>query len=307
MRKHLVALVLVAGMLAMVSDRPAAGEDKGIVALQQSVSLLMSQLGDLQKSFNTQVGVIQGLVSANTDSVNKLSSGLDAIQRTLNGNQVVAAQQQTDIGKQFQAMSDSIAELQAHLGKMDTTLAQIHQMQQTIPSPSGQPGAGGDGGAAMTAPGGAQPAGGTGTDGPGTAPAPGGSGGSSPVQLYTTALTDFQNNSPNAQAELANFIRAYPNDPQVPDATYYLGTIFMQNAQYNEAIDDFSQLIERYPDNAKTPLAELNKGMSLASQGNKAEAISELRALIKNYPDTEARREADIELKKLTGTTGRGR
>ncbi|MGH9481655.1 MAG: hypothetical protein ACRD1L_06150, partial [Terriglobales bacterium] len=113
MRKQLAAFVLVAGMLAMVSDRPAAGEDKGIVALQQSVSLLMSQLADLQKSFNTQTGVIQGLVQANTDSVNKLSSGLDAIQRTLNGNQVVAAQQQTDIGKQFQSLSDAISELQA--------------------------------------------------------------------------------------------------------------------------------------------------------------------------------------------------
>lgn len=298
--KPCLALVLVAGLAYLSLPARAAAEDKGIIALQQSVSLLMSQVADLQKAFNSQVSVIQGLVTQNTDTVNKLSSTLDGIQRAISGNQVIAGQQQTDIGKQFQALADTLAAVQAHLQKMDETLQQVHQLQQTLPAPSmvpigatgGQtgdpnnPGMTGD----LTKPNGM----------PSTVPAAG-----SPSQLYQNALTDFQNNSPAAQGEFASFIRNYPNDPQIPDASYYLGSIFLQKQQYNEAIDRFDQVIEQYPDNAKAAPAELNKGIALAKSGNKTAAISELRALVKNHPGTEAARQGDLELKSLGA--GRGR
>ncbi|HVA62904.1 MAG TPA: tetratricopeptide repeat protein [Terriglobales bacterium] len=279
MRKNLVAIVLLAALGALSFSRPAAAEDKGIIALQQSVSLLMSQVADLQKTFNTSIGMMQGLVSQNTDTVNKLSAAIDGIQRSLNGNQVVSSQHQSDISKQFGSLAETISELQAHLAKMDETLKQIHQMQQTIPPPTAVS-VGGDAA--------------SGTSGLSGAPAA-----STSLQLYQAALIDFEKNSPAAQAELASFIRTYPNDPQVPDATYYLGSIFMQKGQYNEAIDRFSQVIEQYPDSPKAQQAELNKGISLSKQGNKAAAISELRALAKNYAGTEAARQADIVLRSL--------
>lgn len=280
MRKLAIAILASVLLLAVAQPRPAVAEDKGIIALQQSVSLLMSQVADLQKSMNTQLGMMQGLVTQNTDTVNKLSSAIDAIQHTLNGNALVSSQHQTDIGRQFQQLADTMAQLQAHLQQMDDTLKQIHQMQQTIPAPP------------AAAAGGADPNAAPGT-GAVTAP-------NAPAQIYQKALNDFTSGSSAAQSELAGFIRAYPNDPSVPDATYFLGTVFMQKGQYNEAINQFDQLIMMYPDNAKTPMAELNKGISLSKQGNRAAAISELRALAKNHPGTEAARQADIELKKLS-------
>lgn len=300
MRTKIPALALVAAFFCLIGTRPAAAEDKGIIALQQAVSLLMNQVADLQKSFNTQIGMIQGLVSQNTDTVNKLSSVIANIQQTLNGNQVLTNQQQNDAAKQIQALADTLADVQAHLKNMDTTLQQIHQLQQTIPAPSqaapvntaapgAAPGTTADMGAANA--GAATP-----TGAPPAAPAA-----NSPLQLYQTALTDFQSNNKSAQGELASFIRLYPNDPQVPDAMYYLGTIFLQNQQYNEAIDRFTQIIEQYPENAKAAPAELNKGIALAAIGERAAAIAELRALRKNYPGTEAARQADLELRKLAG------
>ncbi|MGH9486854.1 MAG: tetratricopeptide repeat protein [Terriglobales bacterium] len=301
MRKWGVGIVALAMLAMLAMPRQAAAEDKGILALQQSVSLLLSQLQDLQKSFNQQIGMIQGLVSQNTDTVNKLSSALTSIQHTLSGDQLIAAQHQTSISQQFQSVSDSISALQARLKEMDLTLQQVHQMQQTIPppavaatsaatNPSVAPGA-----APGAAPGSdAMPAnsGASGTANTASA-AP------SPMQLYQQALNDFQSGDPQAQVELASFIRNYPNDPQVPNATYFLGSVFMQKGQYNEAITQFNNLITYYPDNAKTPLAELNKGLSLLKQGQRDDAISEFRALSKNYPGTAAARQADDELHRL--------
>ncbi len=293
MRKRCIAAVLLAGLAVLgVAARPAAAEDKGIIQLQQTVSLLLNQIADLQKSFNTQIGMMQGLVTENTDTVNKLSSQLGAIQNALNGAQVIAAQRQSDFSKQFQALSDTLAALQAHLQKMDATLQQVHQMQQTIPAPSMAPAGFGSGSEATPGSGN--------TDSP-AAMAGGGANAAAPtaLQAYQGALSDFQNNKRAALGELAGFIRQYPNDPQIPDAMYYLGTMFMQRQQYSEAVDRFSQVIEQYPDNSKAPLAELNKGICLAKQGERTAAISELRALTKNYPGTEAARQADIELRSM--------
>jgi tol-pal system protein YbgF len=291
MRNRGIAIILLAGTTLLGwAARPAAAEDKGIIQLQQTVSLLLNQIADLQKSFNTQIGMIQGLVTENTDTVNKLASRISAIQDSLNGAQVIASQRQNDVSKQFQALSDTLAALEAHLKKMDTTLQQVHQLQQTIPAPSVAQPAG-----ALAAPGD-----GSGADaGAGAVPGAAPAGPPTALQSYQTALSDFQNNSPRALGELAGFIRQYPNDPQIPDATYYLGTMFMRRQQYSEAIDRFSSVIELYPDSAKAPMAELNKGISLAKLGQRAEAMSELRALRKNYPGTQAAREADIELRSM--------
>ncbi|MGH9519637.1 MAG: tetratricopeptide repeat protein [Terriglobales bacterium] len=300
MRTKILSAVLTVACFALLFSRPASATDKAIIALQQSVSLLMNQVADLQKSFNTQIGMMQGLVQQNTDTVNKLSSVLSTIQQSISGSQVIAGQQQSDIAKQFQALSDTIAEVQAHLVKMDTTLQQIHQLQQTIPAPSATATTGGAPGlpGGTGTPDGTNPA----TNGATSVPPPAPN---SPQQLYQNALSDFTAGNKAAQGELASFIRLYPNDPQVPDATYYLGSLFLQNQQYNEAIDRFTQVIEQYPENAKAPAAELNKGVALSKIGNRSAAIAEFRALRHNYPDTEAARSADIELKNLTG--GRGR
>jgi tol-pal system protein YbgF len=296
MCKRSIAVILLVGTAFLGwAARPAAAEDKGIIQLQQTVSLLLNQIADLQKSFNTQIGMIQGLVTENTDTVNKLATRIGAIQDSLNGAQVIASQRQSDISKQFQALSDTIATLQAHLQKMDTTLQQVHQMQQTIPPPTVAPAGNGMGGSDGATPAtnlGTGASGGAASDGPVAAP--------TALQAYQSALSDFQNNSPRALGELAGFIRQYPNDPQIPDATYYLGTIFMARQQYSEAIDRFSNVIELYPDSSKAPMAELNKGISLAKLGQRTAAISELRALAKNYPRTEAARQADIELRSFT-------
>lgn len=288
MRKLGVAVVALALLAVLAMPRQAAAEDKGIIALQQSVALLMSQLADLQKSFNQQMGMMQGLVTQNTDTVNKLAGTLATIQHTLSGNALVTSQNQTGISQQFQQLSDAVAALKAQMQQMDQTLQQVHQMQQTIP-PSGGAGASGTNGN------GTAPGGGT----PNSAANPSGTAAASPLQQYQLALNDFQSGAPQAQGELARFIRSNPTAPQVPDATYFLGTVFMNNGQYNEAMDQFNTLIEMYPDNAKTPLAELNKGISLEKMGNRAAAISEFRALSKNHPGTQAARQADVELHRL--------
>ncbi|HEY7855644.1 MAG TPA: tetratricopeptide repeat protein [Terriglobales bacterium] len=292
MRTKLLALALTLALCGVIAPKPAAAEDKGIIALQQAVSLLISQVTDLQKNLNTQFGMLQGLVTQNTDTVNKLTSAIDGIQRALSGNQMVANQQANDVSKQFQSLADSIADLQARLKTMDETLKQVQQLQQTIPAP-------GAGGATGMAPANMGTPGVAGNGSPVAA-------GVTPLQAYQNALSDFEANNPAAQTELAGFLRTYPDDPAVPDATYYLGSILFNNKQYPEAIDAYTRLIEQYPNSPKAGPAELNKGIALAKEGNRAAAISEFRAVVKNYSGSEAARQADSELRALNAS-GRGR
>lgn len=300
MRKNLVALMVVLALGAVTFTPQALAEDKGIIALQQTVSLLLSQVQDLQKSLNLQMGMVQGLVKQNTDTVNTLSTTLASIEHDLSGNRDVAAQRQNDMTQQFQAVNDAIADLKQRLTSMNETLQQVHQLQQTIPAPSVVPVGASPGGASVPGTTPNTPGVGDNTTGANAAASGAVAPAASPaVAQYQAALTDFQNNSPGAQTELAAFIRTYPNDVHTPDAMYYLGTIFMGKEQYNLAINYFNQVLVQFPDNAQAPRAEFNKGMSLLKQGNRVDAISELKALVKNYPDSEARRRADMELKSL--------
>src|SRR6185437_8416425 len=100
---------------------------------------------------------------------------------------------------------------------MSKTLEQVHQLQQTVPAPApANPGA---------------------PSAPNGATAPGTPGRASPAAgQYNSALLDFRSGNPGAEAELAAFTRGNPSDPQVPDAMCYLGTIFLQKQQYNEAV-----------------------------------------------------------------------
>ncbi|MGH9416798.1 MAG: tetratricopeptide repeat protein [Terriglobales bacterium] len=305
MRKNLVALMVVLALGAVTFTPQALAEDKGIIQLQKTVDLLLGQVQDLQKSLTLQMGAVQGLVQQNTDTVNKLSTTLASIEHDLSGNRDVAAQRQTDMSQQFQSISDAIGDLKQRLTSINETLQQVHQLQQTIPAPGQGPAGANAAGAtpAGSAAGATPPVGANASDAAGVNAATNGST-SAPVvspaaAQYQAALNDFQSDKATAQSELASFIRAYPNDPQTPDAMYYLGTVFMQKEQYNEAIDSFNQVIVQYPDNAQAPNAEFNKGISLLKQGNRVAALSELKALVKNYPSSEARRRADMELKSL--------
>lgn len=301
MKRFLTPFVLVVLLAALTS--PAWAEDKGVLQLQQQVTLLMSEVQDLQKGFEADVAAIKSLVSQNTDTVNKLTVTVGTIQETLNAQATVSGQRQDQLAQQFQSLTDSISELQARLNDTQQLLKQVQAAQQTIAAPQsspGQPGAlpAGQPGATGVAPG-AVPAAGAAQAGAAGAP-PAGGNGLPAAQLYQNGLSDYLSGAyPLAESELEQFIQTYPTDPQVPGATFYLGDIYYRQHDYDKAIGLFNTVIEQFPDSQQTPGAELKMGFSLLGKGDKQGCINAMKNLIQKYPQSEEAREAKEQLTSM--------
>lgn len=312
MKKFLALLILLG-----LCSAPGWAEDKGVIQLQQQVTLLMSQVQDLQKNFESDVSAIKSLVGENTDTVNKLAVTVGAIQESLTGQATVTGQRQDQLAQQFQSLTDTIGELQARLNNMEQMLKQVQTSQQTIatcpPPNEGMAPAGAvpTTGAAVPGPVGAPPVApaATGTSGVPPAGAPPAAGGAvlPAQQLYQNALSDYLTGLyPVAQGELQQFIQTYPTDPQVADAMFFLGDVYYRQHNYDQAIAMFNNVINQYPDSQQTPGAELKKGFALLGKGDKQGCINELKNLIQKYPQSDEARQAKEQLNTMGGDTSGG-
>lgn len=287
MSKKLFALLLLIGLCSA----PAFAVPKEIIQLQQQVALLMNQVQDLQNAFTSNVAVIKSLISQNTDTVNKLTLTVANIQQTLNSQNNVSSQSQSQTAQQFQALNDSIDEIRGRLSRMEDALKQIQTAQQTIqsaPAPAAAPG--------QTTPG---------STAPGTAPTTTGStatpnNGLPPAQLFQNALSDYVSGSyPLAKDEFRQYLSSYPDSDHDAEAAYYLGDIYAKERDFKKAIDEFDTVIDRYPKHQLTPGAHLKKGYALLAMGSRTAGIREMRSLIARYPASQEAKQAKEQLKAL--------
>lgn len=88
------------------------------------------------------------------------------------------------------------------------------------------------------------------------------------------ALLDFQ-----------RFVRNSQNVELLPDAYYYLGSIFTERNKLKEAEAYFRQIITRHPSNDRVPEARQLLGDLLLEQGESQEALQVFQALESSQPD----------------------
>jgi hypothetical protein len=78
------SLTFVALLTALwVSAPPAWGVSKEIVQLQTQVQALQDQMTHMQQSFDERMGVMKNLMDQNTDSMNKVTAAITALQSSL--------------------------------------------------------------------------------------------------------------------------------------------------------------------------------------------------------------------------------
>lgn len=271
-------------LLFVLAALPAFPVAKEIVQLQRDVALLQDQLRALQRSVDERFAVTQQLMNQNLDAANKLSSSLAVMQRTIQDQEktLTAPLANTNaridtMAQQFQALRESMEEINSRLRKLDQQLADIKNIVSTVPAaaqPSVQVPAGGQGQPAPSAP--------------------------PPGQLFGNARKDYQaGNYDLAVPQLQQFLKAYPDSDQAPDAQYYIGDIFFLQADFGQAVAAFDQVLERYPDSRRAPDAQFKKGQALQKQGRRDDAAKEYRALIKKYPNTPAANQAAESLRGL--------
>jgi tol-pal system protein YbgF len=87
-----------------------------------------------------------------------------------------------------------------------------------------------------------------------------------------------------AEQSFQNWLAAFPNDPQVADAEFWLGESHFQQREYRDAATSFLAVYKTAQQSPKAPDALLKLGMSLAQLGERSAACATLAEVGSKYP-----------------------
>lgn len=279
MRHGLVVVLVLCALPRLV---PA--QRKELLDLSRDLALLQEEVRTMNKAQNDRLaGIeetlksIQEQIAATNRSLAVLDSGMkkrleDSMVKPLSG---VTGKVDT-LSQDFGFIRETLAEISTRMGKLDQKVADLENTIKTMQAPPAPP-----------------------------APAPALSGpppGVSARSLYDSALRDKMGGTLDlALREFTDYLSWFGDTDMAPNAQYYIGEIFYNQKQFEEAAKAFDKVLEAYPRNPKTNDAHLMKGRALAQLGRRAEAEQEFRALIKAAPNSDAALRARSELRSLSG------
>jgi len=261
-----------------------------LIQVQTQLQMLQDNMARMQQSFDERMGVMKDMITQQTDSVNKMGTTVQNLQKSLGAQTTDAAGKVDQISGQVQSLHDSVDELKARLAKVSKQLDDIQSAQQNINQPAtGQPGG--------VAPGGAGAANNT----PQAPP---------PEQLYNDALRDYNAGKNDLAAqEFAQYVQVYGNTDLAGNAQFYLGEIDYRRGNYTAAVTDYNKVLDQYPGGNKGAAAQLKKGYALLELNQRDAGVQELRSLIARYPKSPEAVQAKDRLTKLgaAGTASKAR
>lgn len=266
-------------LLAVLLLLPGAlfAQKREIQELQRDMALLQDEV----RMMNQKLASLTVMVEQVLDRVNNTNTEVtvldSSLKDTLKEQEKSIAAPVAALGAKVDRMSDefrfvreSVADLGARLGKLQTQVSDLRSAMQVMSAPPPPPGASG-------------------------APAA-----TSAEALFDNARRDQSGGKMDlALAQYQDFLNYFPNSDLAPAAQYSIGEIHYGKGDYKSALEAFDLVLEKYPENEKTPDAMYMKGMSLLNSGQKRAAAREFRALVGKYPEGELAAKARGELKKL--------
>jgi tol-pal system protein YbgF len=269
-------------LLASVNVPPAWGVSKEIIQLQTQVQALQDQMTHMQQSFDERMGVMKNLMDQNTDSMNKVSAAMTALQSSLEKLQSDNSGKVDQLSGQIQALNDSLDELKARLAKVSKQLEDVQAAQQN------QAAAAAAQQAQQQALAQALP----------------------PDVLYNNALRDYNAGKNDlAKQEFSDYVKFYSTTDLAGNSFFYLAEIDFKQGDYQGAIKNYDQVLQNFPTGNKAPSSDLKKGLALIELGQKDDGIAELRHVIQRYPRSNEALQAREKLRKMgvatVGTTAR--
>jgi tol-pal system protein YbgF len=266
-------------MMLLLGFSPAWGVSKEIIQLQTQVQALQDQMTHMQQSFDERMGVMKNLMDQNTDSMNKVTASMTALQHSLEKLQTDNGAKVDQLSGQIQALNDSLDELKARLAKVGKQLDDLQSAQQNQA-------------AAQAAQQAQQQA---------LAQAP------PPDVLYNNALRDYNAGKADlAKQEFSDYVRFYPNTDLAGNSYFYLAEIDFRQGNYQGAIKSYDQVLQNFPTGNKAPSSDLKKGLALVQLDQKDDGIAELRHVIQRYPRSNEASQAREWLRKLGASTAGG-
>lgn len=117
-----------------------------------------------------------------------------------------------------------------------------------------------------------------------------------PKEAYNAAIAALQGKQfEQAEMGFRQFLQAYPRDPRVADATYWLGETYLQRQRYRESAEQFLKVSRDYAKAPKAPDSLLKLGISLNGLGAKDQACATYAKVGVDYPDASANIRQGVE------------
>jgi tol-pal system protein YbgF len=274
---------IVAGAVALLPSL-AWAQKREFVELQRDVAALQDQVRTLQTSHSENMGRVTALLQQAIDSINKVNTSvavLDAAMRERDKSlaaPVAGVNTRVDsMANELQAMRVSIEDMNARLGKLQQGLVDLNNTIKVIQAPPSPP-----------------PATGAGSPGGSSAGPPAGV---SSESLYSNAMRDKDTGKYDiALQEFSDYLRYYSSTELAPNAQYYIGEVYYNQRDYENALKAFDAVLERFPDNNKTLDAMYMKGRALFLIGEKTKAAQEFREVYSRAPRSELAGKAKAQL-----------
>jgi hypothetical protein len=125
----MLAIVLGA---ALLSPAPAGAVAREIVELQQDVQQLIQGQKTLQTVIAQQSAVQKTLIELSLDSVSKLSGTMGTVETSVRDMRANSGAKLDTMSTQMQAISESLQEVQARMGKLNQQLTDAQASIQSI-------------------------------------------------------------------------------------------------------------------------------------------------------------------------------
>jgi len=279
---------LVAAMAIVLAPMGSRAADPKLQELQRDVASLQEQLRLLKESQDKQLAALTVLVQQALDTSNRSNTGVAVIQNNLQQSlkdmeskvvtPVVGLGTRLDaMDQDLRALQQSSTDLNGMMGKLQQQMTDLNNavkiLQTPPPPPPSATTASGDAAAAAV---------------PETPSI-------SAQELYANANRDRGGKKYGlALQEYQQYLKWYGNTDLAANAQFYIGDIHRQQANFEQAVQDFDMVLEKYSENNKTPDALFSKGMALKSLSRLTESHSEFLELIKRYGQGSLRPRTDL-------------
>ena len=297
MRTRWIVLVLAAisfGALggALFAPQPAGAVSREMIELQQTVSQILQAQQDLRSTVDGNNAALRTLVQQSLDSVNRLSSEMGAVQKSVQEVQANTGSRIDTMTQQTQGLSDNMQDVQARVAKLSQQLNDMQNLLQSIDAKVS--GGSVTGSTSLSSPGAGASSGGA--PPPSTSAMP-------PISadtLYQNGLRDLTSGKYDlARQEFSDYIHNFPSNDLAGNAEFYLGEIAYAQNDFKTAISSYDTVLSNYPKSFKLAASLLKKASAEIELGMKASGIRDLREVMRRFPGSDEARRAQAKLREV--------
>jgi tol-pal system protein YbgF len=258
--------------LLTASRRGRGGREGGVFLLVMGVLMTVMFGGCATKGdVRALQDVVEAQASRQDGQLERLAAEIQALQDTLEIQSGMVVDTRGGIARELRDMQDTLSRLMALTGQIQrevTLLSNRFDAQASRVTPMVLPGNPDSVGVPFDV-GGADPAGADGT--------------------YQAAIAQLNRGSlGTARRAFESFLVDYPDHRLAPSARFFLGDVFEQENQLDDATEAFLRIPELYPTDDRVPQALYRVGAIYALKENVAEAVRYLETVVNTYPDSGA-------------------